>query len=633
MDRARGRFTEEAVAVRRAVVGAVVLLAALAAATPATAQVRAAVDGADQHDVALIVRMRPGAAGRLRADVDHAARRLARRHGARAGVVLHGIRGIALRLPARRAAALVWDPDVLSVERDLPIALAADTVPAGVARVRADAWSGSVVGAGTAVDADIAILDTGVSPHPDLTIAGGVRCIGGCGAGTYDDGHGHGTHVAGIAAARADGVGIVGTAPGARVWAVKIMGDNGTGSLSDFLAALDWVVARGDIEVVNASLGGLGTSAIVEAAVDAATDAGVVVVVAAGNDAADAGSYTPANTARTITVSAFADTDGRPGGIGPASACGTGGDDAFASFSNYGAVVDVAAPGVCISSTSRTGGGYVVYSGTSMAAPHVAGAAAAYIAANGVAATPSRWSTVRDVLRGAWGAAPGTACGYSGALSSEPALVMGGCAAGGAPLSEPAPAAAPAPSAAAPVAVGHDRRVTLSWETATATGGVRLVELWRAAPGQAATKVRSLRPSVTTFTDNRLTNGATYRYHLVVVDRAGGRVTTASTDVVPVDDAGPATPKLTGRAADGRVTLRWKRPSDTTGVGSYTLERAVADGPLEVVVTLDPAALEHVDTAVVNGTAYRYVLTATDALGNPSRPSRPVKYRPSAPSI
>ncbi len=116
------------------------------------------------------------------------------------------------------------------------------------------------------------------------------------------------------------------------------------------------------------------------AAICKAVAAGITFVVAAGNDSADAATFTPAAYDEVITVSALADFNGLPGG-GAASTCRTDVDDTFASFSNYGSDVDIIAPGVCIYSTSKLGG-YDTMSGTSMASPHVAGGAALYTATN-----------------------------------------------------------------------------------------------------------------------------------------------------------------------------------------------------------------------------------------------------------
>jgi subtilisin family serine protease len=132
-----------------------------------------------------------------------------------------------------------------------------------------------------------------------------------------------------------------------------------------------------------------GNADALHTAICRSVKAGVTYAVAAGNSAADSTSFTPAGYEEVITVSALSDSDGIPGGTGGAPSCRTTErDDYFASFSNFGAPVDIAAPGVCILST-WLGGGYNTISGTSMATPHVTGAAALYIAAN-PGATPAQ---------------------------------------------------------------------------------------------------------------------------------------------------------------------------------------------------------------------------------------------------
>jgi subtilisin family serine protease len=173
----------------------------------------------------------------------------------------------------------------------------------------------------------------------------------------------------------------VGVAPGARLWSVKVLDSRGSGSNAGVAAGLDWVVqhnagtqdSTGDIEVANLSLTG-SKSSVMDDAVARAVSAGVTVVVAAGNDGRDAGTYSPASAPAAITVSALADFNGAPGG-GAGYTCYPDVDDTLADYSNYGSVVDVIAPGTCIRSTTM-GGGYGTKSGTSMASPHVAGAAA-----------------------------------------------------------------------------------------------------------------------------------------------------------------------------------------------------------------------------------------------------------------
>lgn len=296
-------------------------------------------------------------------------------------VYADAVDGYAATMSDDEAARVARDPRVASVTRDRVIFATAQTIPNGIKRIGAP-----VSGTGVSTDVDVAVVDTGIAAHPDLTIAGGKNCNG---SGTsYDDGHGHGTHVAGTIAAKNDSSGVVGVAPGARLWAVRVLNQNGSGTWAEIICGLDWVHAHGGIEVVNMSLAGPGSegsncaSSPLRSAICNLKAAGVTVVVAAGNDTNDADSRVPATYPEVITVSALVDTDGLAGGLG--SSC-SGADDRIASFSNYGPDIDVIAPGTCVYST-YTGGGYRSMSGTSMASPHAAGVAALFMAANPTAA-------------------------------------------------------------------------------------------------------------------------------------------------------------------------------------------------------------------------------------------------------
>jgi PKD repeat protein len=260
------------------------------------------------------------------------------------------------------------------------------------------------------VDADVAVLDTGIDrQHPDLNVAGGIDCTYYTGwwfNRTYyceesadgDDDHYHGTHVAGTIGALDNGDGVVGVAPGARLWAVKVLDAQGSGYTSGIIAGIEWVVEHNDIEVINMSLGGSGQSTAYRNAIDAAVASGVVVVVSAGNDDANANNYSPAFVPSAITVSALADFDGAPGGSG-SQTCRSDQDDTLADFSNYGPVVDIAAPGVCILSTfPLEQGGSGTISGTSMAAPHVAGAAALLASGPNAPTNAADVQAIRDTL-------------------------------------------------------------------------------------------------------------------------------------------------------------------------------------------------------------------------------------------
>jgi subtilisin family serine protease len=196
--------------------------------------------------------------------------------------------------------------------------------------------------------------------------------------------------VAGTIAAADDGRGVVGVAPGARLWAVRVLDSHGHGALSSVLCGIDWVTANARvIDVANLSLGSPGhkpagsgcrTGDAFHDAICRSVAAGVTYTVAAGNQATDAGRVVPAAYDEVLTVSALADFDGLPGGRGR-DGCRRDQDDTLADFSNHGPAVDLIAPGACIVST-WPGGGLAMASGTSMAAPHVAGAAARIRAAH-----------------------------------------------------------------------------------------------------------------------------------------------------------------------------------------------------------------------------------------------------------
>ncbi len=329
-------------------------------------------------------------------------------HAQRYGVGLqhlyeHALKGYAATIPAARLAQIKADPRVAFVSEDRLVAATAQTLPTGIDRIDGE-LSSTVSGNGAgAVDVDVAVIDSGIQrDHPDLNVVGGVNCSTGRG---YDDGNGHGTHVAGTIGAKDDGVGVVGVAPGARLWAVRVLNKYGQGSLSSVVCGIDWVTRNAStIEVANMSLGGSGAddgncgnsnNDAMHKAICRSVNAGVTYVAAAGNASANAANHIPAAYDEVITVSALADFNGQPGG-GAASTCRADMDDTFADFSNYGPDVDIIAPGVCITSTWK-GGGYNTISGTSMATPHVAGAAALYKASN-PSASPSQ---VRAALQNA----------------------------------------------------------------------------------------------------------------------------------------------------------------------------------------------------------------------------------------
>ncbi|MEZ4695570.1 MAG: S8 family serine peptidase [Rhodothermales bacterium] len=273
--------------------------------------------------------------------------------------------------------SLVADPDVVWFEPDITVQVPASSasvtsegqrVPWSVAAVGGEeSWAVSGDGWG-AVDADVYVLDTGVS-NDDINVVEALNFTPNSGNPDVD---GHGTHIAGIIGAKDDASGIVGIAPGVRIHDFKVLGDDGTAPTSVVLSAVEELVTRkkerpGDPMIINMSLGeNVSTSneTALDEAVEAAVDAGIVVIASAGNWGVDVRDITPARAKGVIAVGSYA-MDGR-----------------FSGFSNYGSGVDLLAPGEGIVSLSPNSSVLATMSGTSMAAAHVSGAAALYLAKN-----------------------------------------------------------------------------------------------------------------------------------------------------------------------------------------------------------------------------------------------------------
>ncbi len=373
-------------------------------------------------------------------DVRTVAPALARQAGGRSGRIYeHALRGFVFHGTAGAADALKRAAGVRTVVADRPLKIVADTLTPGIERIRADhptaddAHQRGFMGAG----ARVAVIDTGIDlTHPDL-VAGidanlGRNCIT---AGPPQDGHGHGTHVAGIIGARVNGIGVVGVAPEARLVPIKALNDQGEGEWSNVICGIDYVTGldtdgdpSNNVDVVNMSLGDTGDvgncqDGGLREAICRSVAAGVVYVAAAGNSAVDASTFIPAAFPEVITVSAMTDFDGEPGGRAGCQfiielfwyAC----DDELAFFSNNGPKIDVTAPGVAVYST-WTGGTYQSISGTSMAAPHVAGVAALVRAAHPTM-TPAQVETLLErtgELPDGSSAAPG--CGSTAQWGGDP---------------------------------------------------------------------------------------------------------------------------------------------------------------------------------------------------------------------
>ena len=330
--------------------------------------------------------------------------------------------------------SLSLDRRVKFIEQDKTVVPFSEQIPTGLQRIDANGLYSILKIGSFSADVDIAIIDSGIDlDNPDLNVYSNtsmiipqgsqhpaaddgnsivnnnvhldklgldVSAVGGNtttfdppfttqSSTSGDDTCGHGTHVAGIAAAKADSHGVVGIAPDARLWAIKALDYDkfrGTceGSISSTIAAIEYITRLKDkIEIVNLSLGCKCNSTALDDAISKAVRANITIVVAAGNINSDASKFSPANHKDVVAVSAITDLDGKCGGLNKPKWINAGqfsglyDDDAFSRFSNYGEAVDIAAPGVMINSTDMNGS-YSLSNGTSMAAPYVTGAAALY---------------------------------------------------------------------------------------------------------------------------------------------------------------------------------------------------------------------------------------------------------------
>lgn len=253
-------------------------------------------------------------------------------------------------LSAGKIAKLRAEASVAYVEEDGIAYASSQTTPGGVAEV----WGGTAPAA-TGAGVKVAVIDTGIDlTHPDLPRpTASVSYVRG--AKTANDDNGHGSHVAGTIAALNNDAGVVGVAPGASLYAVKVLDRNGSGYISDIVKGINYVAAQ-HVNIANMSFGSSSGSTTLASACTSANTAGVLLIAAAGNSGPNHVSY-PAAYDVVVAVGAV------------------DGSDAVAYFSNTGSYLDASAPGVSVLSTYKNGG-YATLSGTSMASPHAVGVAA-----------------------------------------------------------------------------------------------------------------------------------------------------------------------------------------------------------------------------------------------------------------
>jgi len=305
---------------------------------------------------------------------------------------------VSARLTSDEIAALRKNGNVAHVEDDHPCyaidgllqhlqiedqpSIQAETVPAGVAQIKATAAWGNSQGKGIRVG----VVDTGIDfNHPDLktNYAGGMSFVPG--APTPMDDQGHGTHCAGTIAAAINGAGVVGVAPQASLYAAKVLDSNGSGQFSWVIAGIDWCI-QNKMHIISMSLGGSSAPTALQTICNLAWNKGLLIVAAAGN--AQNVQPVPPDTSNV----------GFPGkykNVIAVSAIDSG--NSIASFSSRGPEVDLCAPGVNVLSCAP-GGAYATLSGTSMACPHVSGAAALTWGAHRFSTNEQIWNLLASTV-------------------------------------------------------------------------------------------------------------------------------------------------------------------------------------------------------------------------------------------
>lgn len=251
--------------------------------------------------------------------------------------------------------SLKSNSEILLIEDEQKVEKSGQIIDWGVTSIQSQkAWDNHYTGR----NVKVGIMDSGISPHEDLKVAGGKSFVSY--TTSFKDDSGHGTHIAGIIGAQNNAMGIVGVAPDAQLYALKVLNRNGQGYLSDMISAIDWAISN-HMDILNLSLGSMEPSFVLEKAINKAYQSGMLIVAAGGNDGTSAGNGDnvayPAKYPAVIAVSAVDQNNVR------------------GSFSATGNTIEFAAPGVDIVST-HLNNTYASYSGTSMATAFVTGSLA-----------------------------------------------------------------------------------------------------------------------------------------------------------------------------------------------------------------------------------------------------------------
>jgi subtilisin len=557
---------------------------------------------------------------------------------------------IAADLPEKSLAGLRRNPHVVAVEENATLHLF------DAPQELANSWGVEHIGAGTehadpagntGPGVKVGVIDSGIDyNHPDLNAvyAGGHNFLTGT-SDPFDD-NGHGTHVAGIIAAEADNVaetqsalgsdGVVGVAPNASIYALKVVDASGNGDYSDLIAALQWSVANG-MQVVNISLGAHTPSVALANAVQAAHDAGIVVVAASGN----------AVTIQDLLYGcAVAYPAADPGAIAVSF---TDPSDSLTGFSCTGPEVFLAAPGDNVTSTVPTGScmfcdpsGYNTESGTSMASPHVAGVAALLVA-KGLPDVNADGRVNDEIAQqlcdSATEASPGVGddkysdhygCGVVNAMNavvSDPFTSTGA-----------APTASFTSPAFGSITQTPSTTKTFTWDESDSGSGIWHRSLTQqkgpiVTPGTCAGVSWQTTWSgfyTSPFTTAGYTPGYCYRYTLDLTDGAGGSATATSGDLLiqppPSPSATFTSPALgnTIVSSNGTQTVTWtESDGGGNGIASRTLTQqrgaVVTPGTCSGVTWTTRWSASYTSpfttSGYLAGYCYRYTLSLTNGAG------------------
>lgn len=512
--------------------------------------------------------------------------------------------GVAATLSSAEVAAIKEETPGVTVTPDVVVSIDATQTGAtwGISaldQATAPADSSYTYPDSAGLGVDVFVIDTGVGAStwqfPGTLDATRARDF--TGIGSWYDGNGHGTHVAGTIASQTYGV-----AKKATIIPVRVLGANGSGYLSDVIAGVNYAVTAktpGKTAVLNLSLGVSARISALDDAVNAAVDAGIVAAVAAGNSSIDACNASPAGASKVLTVGAL-DNSGSP-----------------ASFSNYGSCVEVYGPGVSITSIDKNNQPWTI-SGTSMASPHAAGSAALYIAQNPTA-------TAVDVTAAIVAASNSTcsACNPNRVLNIQRLVAP-----------EVVASVPGVPSSPVVTSLSADA-ASISW-TAPANTGTSAIDYYTVSTrpsGSTTWTTRNTVGAATSMSLSSLSPSASYDVRVSAHNAVGSGSPSAITTLTTLSGVPTAPLNFVAIPASSSAQLTWQAPASTNGAPlvSYIVEyKRSSQTTWSRAVTLSASASAPPPTAVTvtklqKNAVYTFRVTAKTAYGQASTTSSAVQ--------